>query len=100
MAPSRFGIQPHSCLSPRCGVAYSAGMPHPEPSLRQQLLEARANIQRQIVLLRDKPYPFPVTDDGVNFIGESSQLMDTLKGTLRQIEESLAALGWDDASEA
>ena len=63
----------------------------PEPSLRQQLLEARANIQRQIDLLRDKPYPFPVTDDGVNFIGENSQLMDKLKGTLREIEESLAA---------
>jgi hypothetical protein len=98
MAPSRFEIQPHSCLSPRGRVAYSAGMPHQEPSLRQQLLDARANIQRQINLLRAKPYPFPVTDDGVNFIGENSHLMDTLKGTLKEIEESLAALGWDDTS--
>ena len=96
MAPSRFGIQPHSCLSPRCGVAYSADMPPPEPSLRQQLLEARANIQRQIVLLRDKPYPFPVTDDGVNFIGESDHLIVTLKATLQEIEDSLAALGAGD----
>jgi hypothetical protein len=60
-------------------------------------MEARANVQRQIVLLRDKPYPFPVTDDGVNFIGENSHLIDTLKATLREIEDSLAALGSDDA---
>jgi hypothetical protein len=72
-------------------------MPRQEPSLRQQLMEARANVQRQIVLLRDKPYPFPVTDDGVNFIGESSQLMDTLKATLQEIEDSLAELGPGDA---
>ena len=72
-------------------------MPRKEPSLRQQLMEARANVQRQIVLLRDKPYPFPVTDDGVNFIGESSQLMDTLKATLQEIEDSLAELGPGDA---
>jgi hypothetical protein len=72
-------------------------MQRQEPSLRQQLMDARANVQRQIVLLRDKPYPFPVTDDGVNFIGESSHLIDTLKATLREIEDSLAALGSDDA---
>jgi hypothetical protein len=72
-------------------------MPHPEPSLRQQLMEARANVQRQIVLLREKPYPFPVTDDGVNFIGENSHLIDTLKATLKEIEDSLAALGSDEA---
>ena len=78
-------------------MAYNAGMPRQEPSLRQQLMEARANVQRQIVLLRDKPYPFPVTDDGVNFIGENSHLIDTLKATLKEIEDSLAALGSDDA---
>jgi hypothetical protein len=72
-------------------------MPHPEPSLRQQLMEARANVQRQIVLLREKPYPFPVTDDGINFIGENSHLIDTLKATLKEIEDSLAALGSDEA---
>jgi hypothetical protein len=60
-------------------------------------MEARANVQRQIVRLRDKPYPFPVTSDGVNFIGENSHLLVTLKGTLREIEDSLAALGSDDA---
>ncbi len=60
-------------------------------------MEARANVQRQIVLLRDKPYPFPVTDDGVNFIGESDHLIVTLKATLQEIEDSLAALGSDDA---
>lgn len=78
-------------------MAYNAGMPRQEPSLRQQLMEARANVQRQIVLLRDKPHPFPVTDDGVNFIGENSHLIDTLKATLQEIEDSLAALGSDDA---
>ena len=72
-------------------------MPRQEPSLRQQLMEARANVQRQIVLLRDKPYPFPVTDDGVNFIGESDHLVVKLKATLREIEDSLAALGTGDA---
>ena len=78
-------------------MAYNPGMPRQEPSLRQQLMEARANVQRQIVLLRDKPYPFPVTDDGVNFIGENGHLIATLKQTLREIEDSLAALGSDDA---
>jgi hypothetical protein len=72
-------------------------MPRQEPSLRQQLMEARANVQRQIVLLQDKPYPFPVTDDGINFIGESDHLVVTLKATLQEIEESLAALGPGDA---
>jgi hypothetical protein len=60
-------------------------------------MEARATIQRQIDRLRNKPYPFPVTSDGVNFIGENSHLLVTLKGTLREIEDSLAALGSDDA---
>jgi len=59
-------------------------------------MEARANIRRQIDLLRDKPNPFPVTDDGVNFIGENSHLIATLKETLREIEDSLAGLGSDD----
>ena len=97
MALSRSEIQPRRSLSPRTWVAYSPGMPRPEPSLRQQLMEARANVQRQIVLLRDKPYPFPVTDDGVNFIGESDHLIVTLKATLQEIEDSLAALGSGDA---
>jgi hypothetical protein len=78
-------------------VAYNAGMPRQELSLRQQLMEARANVQRQIDRLRDKPSAFPVTDDGVNFIGENSHLIDTLKATLKEIEDSLAALGSDDA---
>jgi hypothetical protein len=77
-------------------VAYNAGMPRQEPSLRQQLMDARANIQRQIDLLRLKPYPFPVTDDGVNFIGENGHLIATLKETLKEIEDSLAGLGSDD----
>ena len=78
-------------------MAYTAGMPRQEPSLRQQLMDARTNVQRQIDLLRLKPYPFPVTDDGVNFIGENGHLIATLKQTLREIEDSLAALGADDA---
>jgi hypothetical protein len=72
-------------------------MPRQEPSLRQQLMEARANIRRQIDRLRDKPSAFPVTDDGVNFIGENNHLIVALQGTLREIEDSLAALGSDDA---
>jgi hypothetical protein len=68
-------------------------MPRHEPSLRQQLMEARANVQRQIDLLRNKPHAFPVTDDGVNFVGESSHLIDKLTGILREIDESLTRLG-------
>jgi len=59
-------------------------------------MDAHANIQRQIDLLRLKPSPFPVTDDGVNFIGENGHLIATLKETLREIEDSLAGLGSDD----
>jgi len=77
-------------------LVYSAGMPHQEPSLRQQLLEARAKVQRQIDLLQEKPRPFPVSDDGVNFIGESGHLIGLLKETLRKIEDGLARLGPDD----
>ncbi len=78
-------------------MVYSAGMPHQEPSLRQQLLEARANVRRQIDLLQERPCPFPVSDDGVNFIGENGHLIGVLKETLRKIEDSLARLGPDDA---
>ncbi|MDP2332688.1 MAG: hypothetical protein Q8M19_18530 [Reyranella sp.] len=71
-------------------------MPRKEPSLRQQLMEARANIQRQIDLLRNIPKPFPITDDSVNFIGDNCHLITMLKETLKEIEDSLARLGSDD----
>ena len=59
-------------------------------------MEARANIQRQIDLLRNIPKPFPITDDGVNFIGDNCHLITKLKETLKEIEDSLARLGSDD----
>jgi hypothetical protein len=60
-----------------------------DKKLRQELLEARANVERQLSILRtgrrtfDEPKPIP--------------LALKLAATLKEIDDSLAQLGDDDA---
>ena len=68
-------------------------MPRSGPSLRQQLLDAREKIQRQIDILRAGPASL---GKGGGFI-DNSGLIAELGETLREIDESLANLGPDDA---
>ena len=85
-------------------------MPRPEPSLRQQLMDARANVERQIDKLRARPYPLagvgaigalgagfgsPFRTNGVMI--DNDELIAKLTETLREIDEALAGLGSDDA---
>jgi hypothetical protein len=66
-------------------------MSNPEKSVRRQLLEARADIQRQIEILSA-----PL----VNYRGggpPNDMLIADLTATLKEIEDSLAELGADDA---
>jgi len=72
-------------------------MPRPEPSLRQQLKEARANVQRQIDRLRSRPTPLAAMEGfPTGGIVDDSDLIDKLKATLRDIDDCLAGLGSDD----
>jgi hypothetical protein len=73
-------------------------------SLRQQLLAARENVQRQIDKLRARPYPVVVGPDGTSLQGigglvrtngvmiDNDELIAKLTETLREIDESLAGL--------
>jgi hypothetical protein len=85
-------------------------MSRPEPTLRQELTEARANLQRQIDRLRARPYPYAdVGAVGALMAGfgapfranlvmiDNSELISKLTEILRGIEEALAELGPDDA---
>lgn len=69
-----------------------------EPSLRQQLLEARAKVQRQIDRLRARAYPAAPTSwtPGDEFPHALGRLGDELGQTLRDIDEALGRLGPDD----
>ena len=69
-----------------------------EPSLRQQLLDARAKVQRQIDRLRARAYPAAPTSwtPGDKFPQELRQLSDELGQTLRDIDEALDGLGPND----
>jgi hypothetical protein len=65
-------------------------MPSPEPSLRDQLLEGREKVQRQIDKLRARPYPSagaPIATNGVAI--DNSALIARLEGTLNDIEHTL-----------
>jgi hypothetical protein len=70
----------------------------PEPSLRQQLLEARARVQRHIDRLRARAHPAAPTSwtPGDEFPHTLSKLGDELGRTLREIDEALERLGPDD----
>jgi len=70
----------------------------PEPSLRQQLLEARTKAQRQIDRLRARAYPAAPTSwtPGDEFPHALGRLSDELDRTLRDIDEALGQLGPND----
>jgi hypothetical protein len=70
----------------------------PEPSLRQQLLEARTKVQRQIDRLRARAYPAAPTSwtPGDEFPHALGRLSDELDRTLRDIDEALGQLGPND----
>jgi hypothetical protein len=69
-----------------------------EPSLRQQLLDARAKVQRQIDRLRARAYPSAPTSWtlGDAFPATLGKLGDELGQTLRDIDEALSRLGPND----
>jgi hypothetical protein len=69
-----------------------------EPSLRQQLLDARAKVQRQIDRLQMRAYPAAPTSwtPGDKFPYELRQLSDELGRTLQEIDEALSGLGPND----
>jgi hypothetical protein len=69
-----------------------------EPSLRQQLLDARAKVQRQIDRLRARAYPSAPTSwtPGDAFPAALGKLGDELGQTLRDIDDALSRLGPDD----
>lgn len=69
-----------------------------EPSLRQQLLDARAKVQRQIDRLRVRAYPAAPTSWtlGDEFPHALTRLSDELDRTLRDIDEALGQLGPND----
>ena len=70
------------------------------PNLRQQLLDARVKVQRQIDRLRARAYPAAPTSwtPGDEFPHALTQLGDELSRTLRDIDEALERLGPDDGS--
>jgi biotin operon repressor len=70
-------------------------MTMPEPSLRQELMEARTKVQRQIDRLRELPRPLAtVGEQGLDiFSVDNSYLITKLTGILRELDESLAGLG-------
>jgi hypothetical protein len=66
-------------------------MPKSDKSLRQQLLDARADVKRQIEILQSGPL--------VNARGGGPDFEPAIAGltaTLKEIEDSLAELGEDD----
>jgi hypothetical protein len=85
-------------------------MPSQEPSLRQQLNAARANVERQIDKLQARPYPLanvgaigalgggfgaPFQTNGVMI--DNAELIARLTTILHEIDEALAELGPGDA---
>ena len=70
------------------GFGHKTGKP-----LRQQLLEARDNVERQIDILVAGPAS---KGKGGGFI-DNSGLIEELRGTLREINKALNGLGPDDA---
>jgi hypothetical protein len=60
-------------------------------SLRDQLIEARADIQHEIDILRT-----PTTIGGGYFIDPKNPLVATLEAKLQEIDEALAGLGTNE----
>lgn len=67
-------------------------MPTAERNVRQQLMEARADIERQIEILQAGP--LYNNRGGVN---QFEPILSELTATLKEIEERLAELGKNDA---
>ena len=67
-------------------------MPRPERNLRQQLLDARADVKRQIEILQSGPLA-NARGGGPDF----EPAIASLTETLNEIEDSLAGLEEDDA---
>jgi hypothetical protein len=68
-----------------------------EPSLRQQLIDARARLRDQIGKLRFRPHPpnesgIGLSDDGA-IVVDNSALIAKLTAMVQEIDESLAAMG-------
>ena len=72
---------------------YGSRMSQPERSRRQQLIDARSSVQRQIEMLESGPTS---ADEGCAFIEPEIAISD-FKKALREIEDKLAKLGPDDA---
>lgn len=67
--------------------------PAAEPSLRQQLLEARAKVEHQLLIMQAGPTLMPMIDGGGPQAGASfAQAEAELRQTLAEIEDSLAGL--------
>ena len=63
-------------------------MSHPEPSLRQQLLQAHANLKRQIEIM---------SLGTIRGFGYQPGSQEQLQGQLQEVEDALANLGPEDA---
>jgi hypothetical protein len=64
-----------------------------EKSLRQELLEARAKLRRQIEILQQ----IPLYDRGSGQYMQAPAQIAELTATLQEIEDSLTQLGEDEA---
>ena len=66
----------------------------PEKPLREQLIEARDNVRRQIEVLRAGPSS---VGTGVGDFTDNASLIADLSNTLRELESDLANLGPSDS---
>ena len=75
-------------------MAYSVAVSD-ELSLREQLLAARAKVEKQIEKLRDRPYPVLNTNpfDSHDISTENSKLIDQLNKLLHRLNDALEELG-------
>jgi hypothetical protein len=64
--------------------------------LREELLAAREKVRTQIDRLRARPYPVAAIGP-IGTVIDNDALIARLTETLRQIEEFLAGLRWDEA---
>ncbi len=69
-----------------------------EPSLREQLLIARAKVEKQIEKLQDRPYPRLNMDpfDTNDISTENSKLIEELTKVLHRINDAQDGLGPSD----
>jgi hypothetical protein len=66
-----------------------------EPSLREQLLTARAKVEKQIDKLRDRPYPILDTAPFHSNVlsTENRELIEKLTKLLHRLDDALEELG-------